>query len=596
MKPRTAPASCSVMFLLTLAACGGGGGADPGPQQPTPGPSAAADDRKPEPPAPVVQAPAPAPSIPAATAPPPTTKPPENTTPPAPPTGGDPPPPGGPAPIAGSRIYGAWSSLVDWPLLAIHAALLPDGRVMTYGTNISRSGGNRFMYDVFDPRVELDSPLAHLTLENTTGTFLFCSAQMVLPGSGELLLTGGDVAIDGKVLNRGNADVNIFDPRDNELRPSATMQRPRWYASATVLPSGELYLQGGTDGEDHPEMRTSDGRFRLLEGINTLKLLPNGDRYFDNNYPRNFVAPNGKIFGLDHHWMYQIDPYATGEGGKQGALTIFDAHWDIPNTRGASAYRGWAATSTAVMYRPGKILQIGGTQANATIIDITGPTPSLKDLPPMNQVRQWANATVMPDGRVLVSGGSSNNLLRDPASKDVGQVAYMSEIFDPATENWSTAAPVAVGRFYHSLTLLLPDATILSAGGGSPGPLTNLNAQVYYPGYLFRDDGTRAARPVIDQSPGALPLVLRPSSTFEITSPDAAAIERVTLVGTGSVTHSFDMNQRFVEPSFSVQDRRIRVTLPSNAYETPPGYYMVFIINRAGTPSKARMVRIDPIG
>jgi hypothetical protein len=214
----------------------------------------------------------------------------------------------------------------------------------------------------------------------------------------------------------------------------------------------------------------------------------------------------------------------------------------------------------------------------------------------MSQVRQWANATVMPDGRVLVSGGSSNNLLRDPASKDVGQVAYMSEIFDPVSESWSTAAPVAVGRYYHSLTLLLPDATILSAGGGSPGPLTNLNAQVYYPGYLFRDDGTRAPRPVIDQSPGALPLVLSPGSTFEITSPDAAAVERVTLVGTGSVTHSFDMNQRFVEPSFSVQDRRIRVTLPSNAYETPPGYYMVFIINRAGTPSKARMVRIDPIG
>jgi hypothetical protein len=257
-------------------------------------------------------------------------------------------------------------------------------------------------------------------------------------------------------------------------------------------------------------------------------------------------------------------------------------------------YRGWGATSTAVMYRPGKILQLGGTQANATIIDITGPTPRLKDLPPMSQIRQWANATVMPDGRVFVSGGSSRNLLLDPASQDVGQAAYLSEIFDPATERWSTAAAVAIGRFYHSLTLLLPDATILSTGGGSPGPLTNLNAQVYYPGYLFRDDGKRAVRPVIDQAPGVLPLVVSPASSFEINSPDAADIGRVTLVGTGSVTHSFDMNQRFVEPAFSVQGSRIRVTLPSNAYETPPGYYMVFIIDRAGTPSKARMIRINP--
>src|SRR5690606_26741 len=189
---------------------------------------------------------------------------------------------------------------------------------------------------------------------------------------------------------------------------------------------------------------------------------------------------------------------------------------------------------------------------------------------------------------------SSNNLLHDPTSQDVGQVAYLSEIFDPATESWSTAAAVTIGRFYHSLTLLLPDATILSTGGGSPGPLTNLNAQVYYPGYLFRDEGKRAGRPETGQAPVALPLVVGPASSFEIASPEAAGIERVTLVGTGSVTHSFDMNPRFVEPAFSVQGSRIRVTLPSNAYETPPGYYMVFIIDRAGTPSEARMIRIDP--
>ncbi len=163
------------------------------------------------------------------------------------------------------------------------------------------------------------------------------------------------------------------------------MKRPRWYATSTVLPNGEIYLQGGTDGEDHPEVRGSGGTFRLLTGIDTLKTLPNGDRYFDNNYPRNFVAPNGKIFGIDHHWMYEIDPYATGDEGDPGSVTLFQSHWDVPNTRGGDSYRGWSSTSTAVMYRPGKILQLGGTQANATLIDITGPTPTLKDLPPMSR-------------------------------------------------------------------------------------------------------------------------------------------------------------------------------------------------------------------
>jgi hypothetical protein len=149
--------------------------------------------------------------------------------------------------------------------------------------------------------------------------------------------------------------------------------------------------------------------------------------------------------------MYEIDPYGIGDGGNAGKLTMFKAHWDIPNTRGGDGYRGWSATSTAVMYRPGKILQVGGTRSNATVIDINSGVPVLKDVEPMSQTRQWSTATVMPDGKVLVSGGSSENLLGN-ADNDPGIVAYDTEIFDPATESWSRGAPVAVGRFYHSLT------------------------------------------------------------------------------------------------------------------------------------------------
>jgi hypothetical protein len=479
--------------------------------------------------------------------------------------------------------------VVNWPLLSIHAALLPDGRVMTYGTNQSRAGGNRFMYDVFDPALGTGSTDAHLTLENTTGTFLFCSAQVLLPGSGELLLSGGDVLLNGTALNRGNSDTNVFNPANNQLRPATSMQRPRWYATSTVLPSGEIYLQGGTDGEDHPEIRGDDGRFRLLEGIDTLKMQPSGYPYFENNYPRNWVAPDGKIFGFDAHWMYRIDPYGTGDGGLPGKATILGTHYDVDGGR------GWAPSSTAVMYRPGKILQLGGTKANATLIDITGPTPSLRDLPPMSQVRQWANATVLADGRVLVSGGSSKNLLSDPHGQDAGTVWYHTEIFDPATERWSSGAPISVQRLYHSVTLLLPDGSVLATGGGAPGPVTNFNAQVYYPGYLFASDGTRAPRPVIERVPGALPRVVNPGGLFQLESPDASAIRRVTLVKTGSVTHSFDMEQRFVEASFSLSGNTLNVQLPpASQHATPPGFYMVFAIDAAGTPSEALMIRINP--
>ena len=68
------------------------------------------------------------------------------------------------------------------------------------------------------------------------------------------------------------------------------------------------------------------------------------------------------------------------------------------------------------------------------------------------------------------------------------------------------------------------------------------------------------------------------------------------MVATGSTTHSFDMNQRFVEPTFYRNgDDKLVVNLPTNAYETPPGFYMVFAFNAAGTPSVARIVRVNPV-
>src|SRR5690606_8480912 len=144
-------------------------------------------------------------------------------------------------------------------------------------------------------------------------------------------------------------------------------------------------------------------------------------------------------------------------------------------------------------------------------------------------------------------------------------------------------------RLYHSTSVLLPDATLFTGGGGAPAPQNNLDAEIYYPPYLFNADGTLATRPRI----AAAPTAVDPASDFILVSPDAASIQRITMVATGSTTHSFDMNQRFVEPTFYRNGDQLVVNLPTNAYETPPGYYMVFAIDSAGPPSVARSVRVN---
>lgn len=468
-----------------------------------------------------------------------------------------------PLPVADAARVGAWGNLALWPGISIHVSVLPDGRVMTYGTNQAGKQGAMFVYDVWDPSAGIGAD-SHLTLPNTTGTNIFCSAQLVLTLTGELLINGGDLwdAVQMGGTNLPVKDVTTFNPATNILSSAGEMNRPRWYASATTLPNGGVYLQGGKGGNDRAEVRGEDGTFRLLTGFVTNDL--------GASYPRNFVGPDGKLFGMAYTKMYRIDPHADdGKGARTnlGTITGYAPDW----------------TSAAVMFEPGRILQVGGLDNKAAIIDINGATPMVTSAGTLSQVRAWSNASVLADGKVAITGGSA-------VANTTTDVAYQMELFDPVTKAWTVGPSATRMRLYHSTSVLLPDATLFTGGGGAPGPETNLNAEIYYPPYLFKPDGTLAPRPTI----AAAPTVVEPGSDFILVSSDVDSIQRITMVATGSTTHSFDMNQRFIEPTFYRNGNQLVVNLPSNKYETPPGYYMVFAINAAGTPSVARIMRVNP--
>ena len=157
-------------------------------------------------------------------------------------------------------------------------------------------------------------------------------------------------------------------------------------------------------------------------------------------------------------------------------------------------------------------------------------------------------------------------------------MAYAAAIWDPVTGQWTLGASAVKPRLYHSTALLLPDGSVLTAGGGAPGPVNNLNAEMYYPPYLYDVSGQPAARPSLVTAPGSVQLHL--NQQFAATVGSAAPISRVTLVHAGAMTHTFDSGQRFLDLSFTQTGQALTITLPTaNRNVVVPGYYMLFVFD-----------------
>src|ERR1051326_4370317 len=142
----------------------------------------------------------------------------------------------------------------------------------------------------------------------------------------------------------------------------------------------------------------------------------------------------------------------------------------------------------------------------------------------------------------------------------------ITEMWGPATGQFTVMASIAVYRGYHSTALLLADGRVLSAGGNVGGP----NAQIFSPPYLFA-----GPRPSITSAPTSAGY----GQTVFVGTPNASTITKVTLLREGSVTHTNSMSQSFQSLSFTTTSTGLNVTMPANANIAPPGYYLLFILN-----------------
>lgn len=434
-------------------------------------------------------------------------------------------------------IIGQWSAVQVLPIVAVHAHVLPTGKVLFYPYTD-------------DPHL-FDPATGTITSAAQAGYDTFCTGHSFL-ADGRLLVAGGHIA-----NNVGEPYATIYDPFSNTWTRLPNMNAGRWYPSNTTLPNGDVLVVSGDEDttvgvNPLPQVwQTASNSWRDLTNAQLSLYL----------YPAMYLAPNGKVFmSLPSDVTRYLDTSGTGL-------------WTIVATR----QFGFRDYGSSAMYDDGKVLVAGGGDPptnTAEVIDLNAATPAWRFVGSMSNARRQFDATLLPDGKVLATGGSSGAGF-DNSSAPV----YAAEMWDPATEQWTTMASNTIYHGYHSNGLLLPDGRVFTTGGDNQP-----NAEIYSPPYLFK-----GARPAISSAPATVSY----GQTFFVQTANAASIARVTWIRLPSVTHAFNMNQRINRLSFSQATGGLNVTAPSNPNLCPPGHYMLFILDGNGVPSVATIVQIS---
>ena len=470
-------------------------------------------------------------------------------------------------------IYGRWGDLIPWPHIAVSAANLPDGRVLTFsGSERETWPSTEFTYSAtWDPTSGQFVEIDHQTHN------MFC-AHLAMTEDGQVFANGG--------RNQRNSPwTSLFDYQNNRWTQIQNMTSGgRWYPTTLALTDGDIFTAIGTaTNERNPDRFDKLRGWKVLTGIDfQTPVLDYGATHGEHRWwPLLHLAPQGTIFHSGPTpTMGWINP--EGNGSYEDTGIRFNS-W-------------YHKHGTSIMYDAGKILNAGGwisggnsaSTNQAFTVDLNGATPNVQVTSSMIRARKFHNGVMLPNGEVLVVGGNTSGR----KFNDSGTI-YSVEFWNPASGNWREGAEMIKPRNYHSVALLLTDGRVLAAGSGYCSGSTycsgasHMDGQIYEPPYLFDSSGNLAPRPSIVSGPGSVDN----ASTFDVQT--SGAIDYFSMIKMGSTTHGMNTDVRFLPVASQPLGGGVhRLTVHNNPNVLSPGYWMLFAVDTAGVPSVAHVVRV----
>jgi hypothetical protein len=364
---------------------------------------------------------------------------------------------------------GQWQGPVNMPLVAVHVTLMPNGKILV-------ADGQEF-----GPSAQVWDPVNNAFTAVTAPANIFCAGHTVM-ADGRVFVNGGHIS-----SHVGLKSTLIFNYQSNTWFTGPSMSNGRWYPTATVLPDGRIITISGES--------TCDGCYVPQHEIydpsnNTWSILTGADFSFAF-YPHVFILPTGKLLVA-----------STTEAPI--ISRVLDLNTKVWTPIGSTAFDGGSAImyrpgkilKTGTSVNPDAALR----QAfpTAYVLDMNQPSPAWRQVSSMSFSRTFHSTVMLPDGNVLVVGGGNTTDAVNPAG-----AIYQAEIWSPSTETFTPVASMTVPRLYHSNALLLPDGRVVMTGGGrfndGTAPTDRLNAEYYLPPYMFK-----GARPTITSAPSSV--------------------------------------------------------------------------------------------
>ncbi|KAJ3953823.1 hypothetical protein N0V92_009691 [Colletotrichum tropicale] len=487
------------------------------------------------------------------------------------------------AALCEAQGLGQWSPLIKFPVVPVSVALLPEsGNLLVWSSgwpNRWTTAGNGKTYtSLYNVQT---GNVSDAVIQNTQHD-MFCPGTS-LDAEGRIIVTGGSSAAKTSVLDFKNGESSSWTALSN-------MQISRGYQSSCTTSEGKIFVIGGSfsgagtrNGEIYD---TATNKWTKLAGCPVKPLVMQLGMFPDS-----------------HAWLWSWKNGSVLQAGPAKQMNWYDTKGTGANT--PAGLRGADQDSmcgVSVMYDAvaGKIFTYGGgkgytgyqSTSNAHILTLgePGQQVQVQKLQNGQYNRGFANAVVMPDGKIWVVGGMKQMALFSDATPQL-----TPELFDPATGKFTPTAAHTVPRNYHSTALLMADGTIWSGGGGLCGAgcaANKFDGQFWSPPYLFEADGkTPAKRPVIESLSDE---TVKAGAALTINMQDEGKYT-FSMIRVSATTHTVNTDQRRIplDGQDGGDGKSFSVNMPSDYGVVIPGYYMMFAMNEAGTPCVAKFFKVS---